>query len=664
MKDLFDRIKEAKEKLGDEAAEIIAKEYPLEEWNPERLSAKSIFNSNDNTPSMIWNKRDHYFKDFSTGRVFGLIDFYMSKYNEPYIKAARRMLDLAGVEYNPKMFSDRQSENKDFFKHYKYPHEEKPLSQKALDYVLKRGISEQTAKYVDLRCDENDNIAFQLRNVSGKVCAVKYRKSKAIPKHSTEPKMFWQKDADTCPLLYNMDKVDVSKPLCIVEGYFDCLAVIEAGYTNVVSINGGANDDNWIKFNYELLENFKDIILWFDNDEAGEDGLHKVVTRLGEYRVRIVQTIEEDEDAVEQYYKSFSEKSEIRKTDANNLLLACGKNRVVALINNAEAPPVKNLVYLMDSESENIADIEKFSTGIRSVDDVLYGNLMNTMTIYSGQPGVGKSSLINQAVIISALESGRSAFIYSGELSAGQILDWLIVPLAGVNHVKEVYSDRFERAFYYPTLEAAARIKKYYHDNIILYQPENELEADGDGIIEAMLNAYRRFGATVFSIDNLMSISFKQTTEESKWEQQKAFIIKLMNFTNKYDVNVNLAVHPSKSVMNSGNKPNVYSLSGSGDISNLTQRLNFLERASNNTSGPINKVKMSVLKDRPSSAAGNVIDMMYDKRTRRFFSNESELYKKYSWELNTPEIRYTDQEKETLLCNLERPSLVLDDEPF
>ena len=117
--------------------------------------------------------------------------------------------------------------------------------------------------------------------------------------------MFWQKDADTCPLLYNMDKVDVSKPLCIVEGYFDCLAVIEAGYTNVVSINGGANDDNWIKFNYEWLENFKDIILWFDNDEAGEDGLHKVVTRLGEYRVRIVQTIEEDEDAVEHIISLF-----------------------------------------------------------------------------------------------------------------------------------------------------------------------------------------------------------------------------------------------------------------------------------------------------------------------------------------------------------------------
>lgn len=664
MKDLFEKIKEAKDKLGTEAAEIIAKEYPLEEFNPEKLSAKSIFNKNDNTPSMIWNKKDNYFKDFSTGRVYGLIDFYMEKYNEPYIKAARRMLDLAGIEYNPKMFSDKQNENKDFFKNYKFPHEENPINGKALEYVLKRGISEQTAKYVDLRCDNNGNVAFQLRNVSGKVCAVKYRKSKPIPKHSTEPKMFWQKDADTCPLLYNMDKVDISKPVCIVEGYFDALAVIESGYTNVVSINGGANDDNWIKFNYEWLENFKDIILWFDNDEAGEDGLKKVVSRLGEYRVRVVRTIEEDEDCVERYYQTFNESSHIRKTDANNILLSCGKNRVIALINNAEAPPVKNLVYLMDSESENIADIEKFSTGIKSVDDVLYGNLMNTMTIYSGLAGSGKSSLINQSVIISALETGRSVFIYSGELSAGQILDWLIVPLAGVNHVKEVYSDKFERAFYYPTLEAASRIKKYYHDNLILYQPENELEADGDGIIEAMLNSYRRFGTTVFSIDNLMSISFKQTSEESKWEQQKAFIIKLMNFTNKYDVNVNLAVHPSKSVMNSGTKPNVYSLSGSGDISNLTQRLNFLERVNTNSSGPINKVKMSVLKDRPSSAAGSVIDMMYDKRTRRFFSNESELYKKYSWELNTPAINYTGQEKETLLCNLERPSLVLDDEPF
>ena len=664
MKDLFEKIKEAKEKLGTEAAEIIAKEYPLEEFNLEKLSAKSIFNKNDNTPSMIWNKKDNYFKDFSTGRVYGLIDFYMEKYNEPYIKAARRMLDLAGIEYNPKMFSDRQNENRDFFKNYKFPHEENPINGKALEYVLKRGISEQTAHYVDLRSDINGNVAFQLRNVSGKVCAVKYRKSKAIPKHSTEPKMFWQKDADTCPLLYNMDKIDISKPLCIVEGYFDALAVIESGYTNVVSINGGANDDNWIKFNYEWLENFNDIILWFDNDEAGEDGLKKVVSRLGEYRVRVVRTIEEDEDSVEKYYQTFSENSHIRKTDANNILLSCGKNRVIALINNAEAPPVKNLVYLMDSESENIADIEKFSTGIKSVDDVLYGNLMNTMTIYSGLAGSGKSSLINQSVIISALETGRSVFIYSGELSAGQILDWLIVPLAGVNHVKEVYSDKFERAFYYPTLEAASRIKKYYHDNLILYQPENELEADGDGIIEAMLNSYRRFGTTVFSIDNLMSISFKQTSEESKWEQQKAFIIKLMNFTNKYDVNVNLAVHPSKSVMNSGTKPNVYSLSGSGDISNLTQRLNFLERVNINTSGPINKVKMSVLKDRPSSAAGNVIDMMYDKKTRRFFSNESKKKKKYSWELNTPVINYTEQEKETLLCNLERPSLVLEDEPF
>jgi twinkle protein len=113
--------------------------------------------------------------------------------------------------------------------------------------------------------------------------------------------MFWQKNASSCHSLYNMDKVDVTKPLLIVEGYNDCLACIEAGYTNVVSIPGGADDDNWIRFNYSWLEQFEEITLWFDNDNAGDAGTKKVLPRLGEYRCKIVKPLSEDEDAVEKY---------------------------------------------------------------------------------------------------------------------------------------------------------------------------------------------------------------------------------------------------------------------------------------------------------------------------------------------------------------------------
>ena len=183
-----------------------------------------------------------------------------------------------------------------------------------------------------------------------------------------------------------MDKCDITKPLVVTEGFFDSLACIEAGYTNVVSIPGGAEDDNWIQFNYDWLECFDEIILWFDNDNAGQQGLNKVVARLGEYRCKIAKPTEDHEDAVEAYYQTYGAEG-IRKTDANNVLLASGANAVLSIINSAEYPPAKNLKFLMDCSPVNISDIEKCSTGLGALDGVLYGNLFPCFTIYSGYAG-------------------------------------------------------------------------------------------------------------------------------------------------------------------------------------------------------------------------------------------------------------------------------------
>ena len=168
-------------------------------------------------------------------------------------------------------------------------------------------------------------------------------------------------------------KLDYTKPLLCVEGHFDCLSAIEAGYTNVCSIPDGANNVQWIEFNFDFLENFNTIILWFDNDSAGEEGLKKTVSRLGEYKCKIVKPKPDDEDKVEEYYTSHGREG-IRKTDANNILLACGKERVIDLINRAEEVPVKNLKNLMDCENQDLKDIEKTSTGLDELDKILYGN--------------------------------------------------------------------------------------------------------------------------------------------------------------------------------------------------------------------------------------------------------------------------------------------------
>ena len=159
MSELLDKIIEAKGVLGDRQAEIIAEGYPLEEWNPEKGSAKSIFNANDNNPSMMWMKKDYYFKDFSTGKVFGILDFYMYKYNEPYMKAVKRLLDETKVKYDPSLFSfTTPTEQKDYFKNFRYPKVEELITGNALKYMAKRGISEETCRYVGLGSDIHGRI--------------------------------------------------------------------------------------------------------------------------------------------------------------------------------------------------------------------------------------------------------------------------------------------------------------------------------------------------------------------------------------------------------------------------------------------------------------------------------------------------------------------------
>lgn len=386
MENLYEKIKEAKEALGEKAALIIASELPIENWNEEKLSGKSPFNDKDNTPSFLWNAKENCFKDFSTGKNYGIIDFYMDKYSCNFVSAAKKLFDLVGVKYADNEFKILKTSKENFFDNYKYPKEEtNPDRDKVESYLSKRGISIKTLDYMGVKQDLHGNVVFELRDVEDKLLAVKYRPSRAVSK--SELKMWWQKNADMCPSLYNINRIDITKPLVIVEGFCDALSVVEAGYKNVVSIPGGAEDLSWIEFNYDFLQSVNEIILWFDNDKAGQSGLQKAISRIGEYKCRIVKPTKEQEDSVEAYYKTYNKDLSVRKTDANNILLACGKNDILNLIDSAEEVPLNNIVDLMTIEEFDIEKVGYTPTGFVDLDKEIYGYVdgtVNAWTAYSG----------------------------------------------------------------------------------------------------------------------------------------------------------------------------------------------------------------------------------------------------------------------------------------
>lgn len=428
-------------------------------------------------------------------------------------------------------------------------------------------------------------------------------------------------------------------------GNCDALSIIEAGYDNAVSVPNGANGTAWIEFNFDFLENFDMIKLWFDNDIHGKEGLDKIVPRLGEYRCEIIKPTADDEQMVSNYYEQFHCNG-VTKTDANNILLACGKQRVLDLIQRAEGVPIKHLKYLMDCTVTNVMDMPKSSTGLKSLDNILYGNLYPCFTIYTGVAGSGKSSLCNLTSVISSIESGHRVFVFSGELDEGQLLSWIMAPLAGANHTK-VWNNGTGRKGFTVTYEAENAIKKYYHDSIILYTAENELDTSEGDLFSTMEVAYKKYGCDVFVVDNLMCIPVDDTSDDDKWTAQKKFIIKLMKFTNDHSVSMNLVAHPRKP---QGSQKNlgIYDISGASEIANLCHRLLAVKRLDDDEDGY--SLELNILKDRPSQAAGKKCKLFYDPATRRIYSDQAEFAHQYKWEKGT-RIMYDDKALGTLMIN-------------
>lgn len=72
------KVAEAKEKLGDNNADIIANELKLENYDAKNKKACCPYHSED-TPSFIYNKNNHNFHCFGCQKNVDIIDVFYGK---------------------------------------------------------------------------------------------------------------------------------------------------------------------------------------------------------------------------------------------------------------------------------------------------------------------------------------------------------------------------------------------------------------------------------------------------------------------------------------------------------------------------------------------------------------------------------------------------------
>jgi len=483
------------------------------------------------------------------------------------------------------------------------------LSKKGYEFLEKRGITKETINknVFDIMGTKNDEVAFVYRK-KFEVHSVKFR--------GTAGKTFrGLKYKDLT--LWKLDFCDPDKALIITEGEIDQLTFEEQGIANSVSVPSGASSLNWIDTDFEDLEQFKEIIIAFDSDKAGKEGVRKLIRRMPEDA--IVKTI----DFLD--YK-----------DANEVHLAGLK--IIDFINNAVE--VEEHYFQKMTEIDISKPTERFDTGILYLNRAIGGNRPGEVSIHTGTPGSGKSTILNQ-LTLEAMEQGLQTVVYSPELTSKQYKMWTCRQMIGEdrNSVFDKYYDSIMQRDVFV-------VKKEIADNMSLWIDKNmkylteKIKFTEKQLLKTIKKEIKRSDARVFVIDNVMKIIFENVIDI--YDSQKEFFNELSSIAKVFNVAIHIVAHPKKHDMFA---PDQYCIAGSSNIPNLVDNIYYWKRVTEHcletgfknkyehyTQNDITTVMMP-LKSREGEKIGEWLEFSFDPVRKRIFAVEEERKFLEKWKI-------------------------------
>lgn len=514
--------------------------------------------------------------------------------------------------------ADEYYRPKKTYRRLKTPKEPIVPKTEAVKYLESRGISEEVAKRYEIttQTDKPNILVFPFYDENGRMQFIKYRKTD------------FDKEKDNCkewcesnckPILFGMKQCVDFKRLVITEGQLDSLSVATAGIENATSVPTGAKGFTWLPYCWNWINRFEEVVIFGDFEKGYITLLDELSKRL---KTQIKHVREED-------YKDCK--------DANEILKKYGAEQVRKCVENAVTVPIKTVVDLADVKNVNVFEIEKLKTGINQIDRLLYGGLpFGGVTLISGKPGEGKSTLASQ-ILLSALEQNYKCFAYSGELPNYLFKSWLDTQAAGPSHMAE-YQTKFGETGYNISKTNMDLICEWYRGRCFLYDNSTLDGSEKESLVETVENVIMQYGVRVILLDNLMTaIDLESTYGSDKYERQSLFVKKLARIALNHDVLILLVAHKRKNNYSTNENDEI---SGSGDISNLAMITIAYEKNSEiENSQRLCKVSKNRLFGK-TETSGYVLD--YDSKSRRIYGQGDDLYIEYSWNKGNDGFEYAE----------------------
>lgn len=316
-----------------------------------------------------------------------------------------------------------------------------PISGVPLTYMQQRGFDLATLSALGIQQSPSGDIAYVYYR-DGQRVDTKYRIARKPANGEAkcrrdEPTVKGPVVGERC--FYLRDFCDPTKgdTLVITAGEANTATLWMAGIKhNVVNGPDGESSIKWIEYEWDLLEKFKWITLWADQDEGGNNWVEKIVSRLGVGRVKVVQPPVAANDANETVYR-------LTKTHGREEALRLIREAVL----NAVPLTIEDLYVLADVQPKEV-NRDGDLCGLADVDREL-GGFRPGLTTVSGDTGDGKSTGL-RCFIAEFVAQGLPVFWWDGESRKEKSQEKFDLIVAGPNYIESKTSERTGKTWYTP----------------------------------------------------------------------------------------------------------------------------------------------------------------------------------------------------------------------
>lgn len=534
-------INEVKQRT--EILDVIGRYISISKKGAEHV-AKCPFHD-EKTPSFKVSKPKQIYKCFGCGKSGDAISFVMEFKQVKYLEAIQEIARFYNITL------EKETDQK---KSYSRPEKREPaIYPQHLEYMRSRGINEQTLFLNKVTsCREWMPKA---QGVTDALCFNYYRDGELINiKYRADNKDFkLHKDAEL--IFYNIDAIKGKDSVIIVEGEIDCLTLLECGLQSVISVPNGAGKNQKLEYLdncWQLLDNLKQVILFTDNDEAGNALRNELARRLGYERcLKVVFPAE--------------------CKDANEIFLKHGKAALLQCIANSVEFPVEGVIGI-DDVLEDVAEfyINGYPKGVkvgRPELDEYISFIAGQFTTITGMPGSGKSEFLDDMACNLAVNHNWSFAVCSFE---NQPTSFHITKL-----MEKIVGKSF--AFRYDT---SSRINIDEFSNVVPFVRShfhfinmNEVDISVDGLLAKIGELVKRKGIQAAIIDPWNYIEHKIPLGYTETQYISESLTKIKAACLKYGIHIFLVAHPKKLAKTDANTyevPTMYSISGSAHFFNKT----------------------------------------------------------------------------------------------